>query len=102
MLSSEVKTEVIPTDLTNTSQIDSLIAEAEHKLGPFDILVINAGFEISTPHEMFYPDYIQKVVPLNLIAPMLFIIGLLPLMLKRNRGHIVNISSLAGKTRFPT
>ncbi len=102
MLSYDVKAEVIPADLTETDQFDSLTAEAEQKLGPIDILVNNAGIEISKPYEEFSPDDIQMMVTLNLTVPMLLTRSLLPGMLERNRGHIVNISSLAGKTGFPT
>jgi len=101
MLSYDVKAEVIPGDLTETGHFDSLIAEAEQKLGPIDILVNNAGIEISIPYEKYPPDDIQKMITLNLTVPMLLARAVLPGMLKRNRGHIVNISSLAGKTGFP-
>lgn len=102
MLSYDVKAEVIPADLTETNQFDSFITEAEQKLGPIDILVNNAGIEISKPYEEFSPDDIQMMVTLNLTVPMLLTRSLLPGMLERNRGHIVNVSSLAGKTGFPT
>jgi len=102
MLTYDVKAEVIPADLIETDQIDSLIAEAEKKLGPIDILINNAGIEISTPYEEFSPDDIQKMITLNLTVPMLLARAVMPGMLKRKRGHIVNISSLAGKTGFPT
>jgi len=101
MISYNVKAEVIPADLMETNHIDSLITEAEQKLGPIDILINNAGIEISSPFERFSPDDIQKMMTLNLTVPMLLTRGLLPGMLERNRGHIVNISSLAGKTGFP-
>jgi short-subunit dehydrogenase len=101
MLTYNVKAEVIPADLTVTDHIDSLITKSVQKLGPIDILVNNAGIEISSPYESFSPDDIQKMMTLNLTVPMLLTRGLLPGMLKRNRGHIVNISSLAGKTGFP-
>lgn len=101
MLSKDVKAEVIPADLTKTDQIDSLIGEAEQKLRSIDILVNNAGIEISSPYKNFSPADIQKMVTLNLTVPMLLTRKLLPQMLGRNRGHIVNLSSLAGKTGFP-
>ncbi|REL39198.1 SDR family oxidoreductase [Rhodohalobacter sp. SW132] len=102
MMTYDVKAVVIPADLTETGNFDSLIAEAEKKLGPIDILVNNAGIEISTPYEKFSPDDIQKMITLNLTVPMLLTRAVMPGMLKRNRGHFVNISSLAGKTGFPT
>ena len=101
VLTYNVKAEIIPADLMETDHIDSLIKEAEQKLGPFDILVNNAGIEISSPYESFSPDDIQNMMTLNLTVPMLLTRSLLPGMLERNRGHIVNISSLAGKTGFP-
>jgi short-subunit dehydrogenase len=101
ILTYNVKAEVIPADLTDTDQIQPLIKEAEEKLGPIDILINNAAIEISSPFKRFSPDDIQKMMTLNLTAPMLLTRGLLPGMLERNRGHIVNISSLAGKTGFP-
>jgi len=97
-----VKAAIIPGDITKLDQIQSLAEEAGQKLGPIDILVNNAGIEISTPYEEFAPDDIQKIITLNLTVPMLLTRALLPGMLKRNRGHIVNISSLAGKAGFPT
>jgi short-subunit dehydrogenase len=102
VLTYNVKAEIVPADLTDTDQMQPLIKEAEEKLGPIDILVNNAGIEISTPYERYSPDDIQKVMTLNLTVPMLLTRGLLPGMLKRDRGHIVNISSLAGKTGFPS
>jgi len=102
IISYNVNAIIIPGDLSELNQIDSLAEEAEQKLGPVDILINNAGIEISTPYEKFTPDDIQKMITLNLTAPMLLTRAVLPGMLKRDRGHIVNISSLAGKTGFPT
>jgi len=101
VLSHNVRAEVIQADLTDTSQIERLARESEEKFGPIDILVNNAGMEISSPFEKFSPEDIQKMMFLNLTAPMLLSRELLPGMMERKRGHIVNVSSLAGKTGFP-
>lgn len=101
MESYNVSATAIPMDLTDTTKIEMLINEAEQITGPVDILINNAGVEYVAPFEEFPSEQIQKSVILNLLAPMLLTRAVLPKMLKRGSGHIVNISSLAGKTGFP-
>jgi short-subunit dehydrogenase len=101
VLSYSVKAVTIPADLSDTEQVTALAAKAENELGPIDILINNAGIETSTPYEEFSPEEIQKMNQVNLTAPMLLTRAVLPGMLERGHGHIVNISSLAGKTGFP-
>lgn len=91
----------IPTDLTDPGQLEALVEKSEEKLGPIDILINNAGVEYSTPFEQFEPEKIRKTVELNLTAPMLLTRSVLSGMLERGSGHIVNMSSLAGKIGFP-
>lgn len=102
VLTHKVKAVCIEADLTETAQVLNLTGESEEKLGPIDILVNNAGIEVSAPYKEFSQDEIQKMVMLNLTTPMLLSRSILPGMLRRKRGHIVNMSSLAGKTGFPT
>lgn len=99
--SSGVKTAVIPADLTDSDQIRLAAEKSEKLLGPIDILVNNAGVEHIAPFEEYPPDEIVKVVELNLMAAMLLSRQFLQGMLKRGRGHIVNMASLAGKTGIP-
>lgn len=101
MESYKVSATAIPMDLTDTAKTEALINEAEQKTGPVDILINNAGVEYVAPFDEFPPEQIHQSVYLNLLAPMLLTRAVLPKMLKRGSGHIVNISSLAGKTGFP-
>lgn len=96
-----VKVVVIPTDLTDPSQIDTLIRETEQEFGPVDILVNNAGVELAAPFEAYPSKEIKTTVNVNLLAPILLTRAVLPGMLDRECGHIVNISSLAGKIGLP-
>ncbi len=91
----------IPTDLSETAQIEALVRKAEGRLGPVDLLVNNAGVEHTAPYEESSPGRIEAAVKVNLLAPMLLVRAVLPGMLARRRGHIVNMSSLAGKVGFP-
>lgn len=100
-LSHGVDAADIPTDLAETEQIERLAEEAERSLGPVDILVNNAGVELTAPYEEYPREDIETAVRVNLLAAMLLTRAVLPGMLSRGRGHIVNMSSLAGKIGLP-
>ncbi len=97
----DVKVVCIPTDVTDASQLDALVTTATNELGPIDILVNNAGIESTHPFDDYPPEEIVRLIDVNLTAPLLLTRKVLPGMLRRERGHIVNIASLAGKGGFP-
>jgi len=101
VISHNIKATVIPADLSDTEQVKILADKVEDELGPIDILINNAGIEWATPFRNFSPQEIQKMIQVNFTAPMLLTRSVLPGMLDRGRGHIVNMSSIAGKTGFP-
>ncbi len=101
LAASGVKAVAIPTDLAEPSQIEVLAQQAKQTLGSVDILVNNAGVEFTAPFEDYPAENIETAVKVNLLAPMLLTQAVLPGMLNRGRGHIVNLSSLAGKTGLP-
>lgn len=91
----------IAGDISQVEQLSTLVAEIEARVGLIDILINNAGIEIYQA----FPDYslaqIQSVLSVNLLAAMELTRLLLPNMLKHRSGHIVNITSLAGKKGHP-
>lgn len=100
---TETKTTVIavPADVSIPSERQRVLDTVETQLGPVDVLVNNAGIELMAHYEDLAPDDIAHLVDVNLIAPMLFTRAVLPGMLARGRGHVVNMSSLAGKCGAP-
>ena len=92
---------VVTADLADSARVASVVAEAERRLGPVDILVNNAGVERTSPYATYPTRAIERAVRVNLLAPMLLARAVLPGMLRRGRGHIVNVSSLAGKIGLP-
>ena len=92
-------------DLTDLSSCDALVAKvlAEHR--HVDILVNNAGRSIRRSVELSYDrfhDY-ERTMQLNYFGCLRLIMGFLPTMTQRRRGHIINISSigvLASSPRF--
>jgi short-subunit dehydrogenase len=96
-----VKAVAIPADVGDPAQIHELIKRAEEELGSIDILVNNAGLDTIGPFVDDDEDTIHRSVTINLVAPMLLTRAVLPGMLERGRGHVVNVSSLAGKSPIP-
>jgi short-subunit dehydrogenase len=92
-----VRAAAVPADLADLDQIDPLVEGSEAALGPIDVLVNNAGMELSAAFTQYTREELTSMVDLNLTAPMLLTHRVLPGMLERGRGHVVFISSAAGK-----
>lgn len=92
-----VNSEAIPADLGDLSQVDPLIERSEAAFGQIDVLVNNAGVETIGAFTACNPEQLTSMVDVNLTAPLLLTRRVMPGMLERERGHIVFISSLAGK-----
>lgn len=87
---------VVPADLADPGAPEALAAAAQ-PFGPIDVLVNNAGVMTLGAYDQAVRESIEHDVRVNLVAPMLLTRLLLPGMLERGRGHIVNVSSLASK-----
>ena len=91
----------IPADLTQPGAAETLVQAVERQRGGIDLLVNNAGGD---PLREFHAMTIEenlRTLQLNLIAPLALSHAALPGMLRRGRGHIVNISAMAGRVSFP-
>jgi short-subunit dehydrogenase len=96
-----VKAVAIATDVTAADQRDELVRRAAGELGPIDVLVNNAGIESVSRFERSDPAEIDAIIALNLTSVLLLTRSVLPGMLDRGRGHVVNMASLAGKSGTP-
>src|SRR4051812_26098015 len=85
-----------PADMSKPAEIRQLITEAEHKLGPVDILVINAGIQHVAPVEEFPDDKSDAILSINLSAAFHATKAALPGMKRRTWGRIINIASAHG------
>ncbi len=96
-LASTLKTPtfVAGVDLSKPAGITDWISEAESRLGPIDVLINNAGSQILARTEEVEPAASDAIFQLNLLTPVRLTRVLLPGMLARRKGTIVNISSLA-------
>ena len=92
------KTEVIPCDVTVLHQLEYAAARVDSTFGRLDILVNNAGVGGFTEllHNLL-PEEWDKILNTNLRGVYYAIRCFAPMMIRAHSGHIINISSLAGK-----
>jgi short-subunit dehydrogenase len=92
-----VRAAALPTDLSDLAQIDPLVERAEQALGPLDLVVNNAGVELTSDFCSYTREELTGMIDLNLTAPLLLTHRVLGGMLSRRRGHVAFIASVAGK-----
>jgi 3-oxoacyl-[acyl-carrier protein] reductase len=93
-------TAVLPADVSDEGAVARAVAACEQQLGPVDVLVNNAGIYAEGPIERFDAVVFDRVLAVNLRGPFLMMRALLPGMRSRRRGHVVNVSSTAGRHGF--
>lgn len=87
----------VPVDLNERAEIDVMVQTALDLYGQIDILFNNAGFGGVNWFEKLKPErHIETMVRVNLIGTMLVTHAVLPYMLARREGHIINMCSVAG------
>ena len=91
----------VPADIMCAEQRRGLIEVVERRLGPVDVLVNNAGGDLQREFHNLTEDELHGVLELNLSSAILLTRLILPGMLERGRGHVVNVSSMAGRLSFP-
>lgn len=92
-----VRCVTVPADLADREQVKGLLEKAQSALGPIDVLVNNAGIESIGAFTSSSEHELAQMIEVNLTVPMLLTRAALPGMLERGKGHVVFISSLAGK-----
>jgi len=90
----------VVANVARAKDVAALVQQTRQKLGAIDILVNNAGVgEFGPAHELSEADW-DRVMDTNLKGAWLCSKAVAPQMIRRGRGHIINISSLAGKNTF--
>lgn len=91
----------VPTDVTEREALSALVSAAKRTFGSVDVLVNNAGGDLQREFHNYTAADVEALIRLNLTAPIELTRLLLPRMLERKQGHIVNISSIGGSVGFP-
>ena len=92
---------VLPADIREPGACEGLIAQINQTWGPVDILVNNAGFGWGSPLAKMEWETAQAMLDVNVTALVHLTWLVLPGMLKRGQGWVVNIASIAGDIPAP-
>ena len=84
-------------DITDRSSVDAAVAAVESRLGPIDILVNNAGWDVFRPFTRTEPAQWDRLIAINLVGALHMHHAVLPGMVARGAGRIVNIASDAAR-----
>jgi len=91
------RAQAYPCDIADRATVDAAVAAAEADLGPIDVLVNNAGWDVFLPFTKTVPAQWDKLIAINLIGALHLHHAVLPGMVARRRGRIVNVSSDAAR-----
>jgi len=93
---------ILPFDVTDLRSVEAAAAHVEQTLHRIDILVNNAGVGgFGGPLHQLAPESWERVLNTNLRGVYYGIRAFAPMMIRARSGHIINISSLAGKNALP-
>jgi short-subunit dehydrogenase len=96
-----VQTMYVPVDLSRAGQQQKLVSTVLKEFGRIDILINNAGLETEGAYLELPWEAIETTLDVNLVAPMALTYLVLPHMLERKMGHIVQIASVASGIAAP-
>jgi len=91
----------VKCDVTNASEVESMINEVRGRFGKIDVLVNNAGTIQVGPLEVMNREDFEKAMQAHFWAPLNTMLAVIPEMRERGDGRIVNISSIGGKIATP-
>jgi short-subunit dehydrogenase len=100
-LASELGGTAHPCDLSDMDQVRGFIERIEADGGPIDVLVNNAGLDSIGPLEKVSEAALADLIHVNLLTPLELQRQVVPGMVQRRSGHLVNVSSYAAATMFP-
>ena len=91
----------IQADVSDQVQVEQLVRQTAERFGRLDVLINNAGFGLFAKIEDTTVDDLQAILATNFTGTFYAIKAVLPLMQRQKAGHIINVSSVAGKRAFP-
>ncbi|GAB3626215.1 2-hydroxycyclohexanecarboxyl-CoA dehydrogenase [Pandoraea terrae] len=89
--------EAIRCDITSRAEVDAAVAKTEGTLGPVDVLVNNAGWDVFKPFTKTEPAQWDRLIAINLTGALHMHHAVLPGMVQRKAGRIINIASDAAR-----
>ncbi|VVD76540.1 2-hydroxycyclohexanecarboxyl-CoA dehydrogenase [Pandoraea terrigena] len=97
ILNAGGRAQAFACDITVREQVDAAVAAVSTALGPVDVLVNNAGWDIFKPFTKTTPGQWESLIAINLVGALHMHHAVLPEMVARRSGRIVNIASDAAR-----
>jgi len=91
----------VPMDVTDAGACASMLETAEAQFGNIDVLVNNAGYNCRGAVEETAVEELERIIDVNLKAPIRLTRLALPYLRRSRKGAIVNVASLAGRMPLP-
>jgi short-subunit dehydrogenase len=92
---------VLPLDLRHKDHVKTMVHSTQKQFGRIDVLINNAGFGFYGSVETTPPEVVREIFDLNFEAALLACQLVIPIMKANRGGHIINISSVAGRRGLP-
>src|SRR3954468_9564683 len=91
----------LPLDVTDRTSVDGFVDAVEERLGPIDVMINNAGIMPTVRFVEESPTSIERQFAINVMGVINGMQAVIPRMLSRGQGHVINIASTAGKITIP-
>lgn len=101
-VADEIGASAVAADLGDPAALEGLVSRCEATYGPVDVLVNNAALAWLEPVAAMGIEHAYQTIDVNLRAPVELVRQVLPGMLERSFGSVVNICSIGGISAFPT
>ncbi len=92
---------VVPADVSRAGDVDEMVARTVEHYGTVDVLLNNAGYGILSPIEETTAEEMRHILDVNYMGTYMATRAVLPVMKRAGRGHIINVSSVAGTRGLP-
>lgn len=89
--------QAVRCDITDRASVDQAVAATQEALGPVDVLVNNAGWDVFKPFVKTVPAEWERLIAINLTGALHMLHAVLPGMAERRSGRIVNVASDAAR-----
>jgi len=92
---------ILPLDVTNSAAVKDAVARAARDLGSLEMVIANAGFGGQTPAATMQWEDAAPMLRTNIEGSIATLVAAVPILMAQKRGHLVGISSLAGRRGLP-
>lgn len=92
---------IVQADVVDWGALEAAVEQAETEIGPIDLLVANAGVAHPSFIKDYNPENVRQVIEVNVLGLMQTVAAVAPRFIKRKKGQVVGISSLASYVSLP-